>query len=113
MPAADTRTRLIEVAERLFAERGVNAVSLREIAAAAGQRNTSAVACHFGTKEKLVTAIYRHRLAPTNELQLRRLAELDPPAAAPRPPARGRAAPRPGSAPCRSAAGASRRTRSG
>lgn len=75
--AADTRTRLIEVAERLFAERGVNAVSLREIAAEAGQRNTSAVAYHFGTKENLVTAIYRHRLAPTNELQMRRLAELD------------------------------------
>lgn len=77
MPAADTRTRLIEVAERLFAERGVNAVSLREIAAAAGQRNTSAVAYHFGTKEKLVTAVYRHRLGPTNEIQLRRLTDLD------------------------------------
>jgi AcrR family transcriptional regulator len=73
----DTRARLIEDAERLFAERGVNAVSLREIASAAGQRNTSAVAYHFGTKENLVTAIYRHRLGPTNELQLRRLAELD------------------------------------
>ncbi|MBO2456307.1 TetR/AcrR family transcriptional regulator [Actinomadura violacea] len=77
MPGADTRTRLIDVAERLFAERGVNAVSLREIAAAAGQRNTSAVAYHFGTKENLVTAIYRHRLGPTNDVQLRRLAELD------------------------------------
>lgn len=73
----DTRTRLIEEAERLFAERGVHAVSLREIAAAAGQRNTSAVAYHFGTKEALVTAIYRHRLGPTNDVQLRRLAELD------------------------------------
>lgn len=74
---SDARTQLIDVAERLFAERGVNAVSLREIASAAGQRNTSAVAYHFGSKEQLVTAIYRHRLGPTNELQLRRLAEID------------------------------------
>ncbi|MFG2794960.1 TetR/AcrR family transcriptional regulator [Streptomyces sp. NPDC048419] len=75
--AGNTRTRLIEDAERLFAERGVNAVSLREIASVAGQRNTSAVAYHFGTKESLVAAIYQHRLGPTNDLQMRRLAELD------------------------------------
>ncbi|MFJ2767122.1 TetR/AcrR family transcriptional regulator [Streptomyces sp. NPDC087300] len=75
-PAA-TRIRLIETAERLFAERGVHAVSLREIAAAAGQRNTSAVAYHFGDKSGLVTAVYAHRLGPTNEARLRRLAALD------------------------------------
>ncbi|QEU96010.1 TetR family transcriptional regulator [Streptomyces kanamyceticus] len=75
-PAA-TRIRLIETAERLFAERGVHAVSLREIAAAAGQRNTSAVAYHFGDKRGLVTAVYAHRLGPTNEGQLRRIAALD------------------------------------
>ncbi|WP_189491292.1 TetR/AcrR family transcriptional regulator [Streptomyces antnestii] len=74
---SDTRVRLIEVSERLFAERGINAVSLREIAAAAGQRNTSAVAYHFGTKRALVDAVYEHRLTPTTCRQLRMLESLD------------------------------------
>ena len=58
---------LIETAERLFAERGVNAVSLREIGAEAGQRNTGAVRYHFGTKEALVNAVFEHRMTPINE----------------------------------------------
>lgn len=38
-----TRTHLIDVAERLFAERGIDAVSISEILEAAGQRNKNAV----------------------------------------------------------------------
>jgi AcrR family transcriptional regulator len=68
---------LIETAERLFAERGVNAVSLREIGATSGQRNTGAVRYHFGTKEALVNAVFEHRMTPINEHRLAMLAELD------------------------------------
>lgn len=68
---------LIETAERLFAERGVHAVSLREIGATAGQRNTGAVRYHFGTKEALVNAVFEHRMTPINEHRLAMLAELD------------------------------------
>lgn len=68
---------LIETAERLFAERGVNAVSLREIGATAGQRNTGAVRYHFGTKEALVNAVFEHRMTPINARRLAMLAELD------------------------------------
>ena len=70
----DTRVRLIEVAERLFAERGINGVSLREIGAAAGQRNTGAARYHFGSKEGLLDAVFRHRMEPINA---RRMAMLD------------------------------------
>jgi len=73
----DTRIRLIEVAERLFAERGVNGVSLREIGAAAGQRNTGAVRYHFGSKEGLLDAVFRHRMEPINERRLEMLDALD------------------------------------
>ena len=59
----DTRKQLILAAERLFAERGIEGVSLREINLAAGQRNTSAAHYHFGSKESLVDAIFEFRRA--------------------------------------------------
>ena len=73
----DTRIRLIEVAERLFAERGVNGVSLREIGAEADQRNTGAVRYHFGSKAGLIDAVFRHRMEPVNERREALLATLD------------------------------------
>lgn len=54
---ADRRRALIETAEALFAEKGVDAVSLNEINKAAGQKNTSALHYHFGSKDKLIDAI--------------------------------------------------------
>ncbi|MBI1261992.1 MAG: TetR family transcriptional regulator [Rhizobiales bacterium] len=57
----DTRKRLIDEAERLFGERGINGVTLRDINKAAGQRNESALHYHFGSKQELVQAIMKHR----------------------------------------------------
>ncbi|ALG83658.1 TetR/AcrR family transcriptional regulator [Gordonia phthalatica] len=51
-----TRALLIETAERLFAEQGIDAVSVRSINTAAGQ-GAAAVYYHFGTKEGLLTAV--------------------------------------------------------
>lgn len=48
---------LIRAAEQLFAERGSDGVSLREIVAASGATNASAVQYHFGDRRGLVKAI--------------------------------------------------------
>ncbi len=59
---AATRAAIIEAAESLFAEHGIEGVSLRQIGAAIGSANTSVVAYHFGSKEALVEAIFHFRL---------------------------------------------------
>jgi AcrR family transcriptional regulator len=53
---------LIEAAESLFAQAGVEAVSTRRIGAEIGSANTNVVAYHFGGKEALIKAVYHHRL---------------------------------------------------
>jgi AcrR family transcriptional regulator len=62
VPRADGRTKLILTAEALFAKGGIEGVSLREIAAAAGQGNHHAVQYHFGSRDGLVFAIFVHRM---------------------------------------------------
>jgi AcrR family transcriptional regulator len=58
-----TRDRLICTAERLFAERGVEGVSLRAICVEAGQGNTRALQYHFGDRSGIVGAILLTRMA--------------------------------------------------
>lgn len=59
---ADSKVQLILAGEKLFAEQGVEGASLREIAALAGHGNNNAVRYHFGSKQGLVQAIFRHRV---------------------------------------------------
>ena len=69
-----TRARLITAAERLFAERGIDAVSLREINRASGARNAIAVQYHFEDRAGVVRAIIdKHR----PDVEARRHAMLD------------------------------------
>lgn len=56
-----TRVMLMEVAERLFATRGIEAVTIREIQEAAGQSNTSVIQYHFGSRDGLIRALIAHR----------------------------------------------------
>jgi len=60
-PYTDGRDRLLDAAERLIAVKGVDGVSLREITAAAGHRNHSAIAYHFHDRKGLVEAIWQRR----------------------------------------------------
>ncbi len=50
----DASAHIKKVARRLFAEKGVDGVTVREIATAAGQKNHGAVGYYFGSKENLV-----------------------------------------------------------
>lgn len=72
----DTRARLMEAAERLFGERGLHAVTLKEINAAAGQRNESALHYHFGSKARLVDAILNTRVAAIDRVRVQRVEAL-------------------------------------
>lgn len=76
-PGGDTRLTLILTAEALFARRGPHGVSLREVSAAAGQRNNSAVQYHFGSKPDLIRAIFRHRLPTINGRRLELVRSLE------------------------------------
>ena len=73
-----TRVRLIETAEELFAERGIEAVSLRDVCAAAGQRNHSAAQYHFGSRAALALAVFEHRMRTVNQRRAAMLDMLDP-----------------------------------
>lgn len=60
---------LLLTAERLYAERGLDGVSLREIAREAEQKNNSALHYHFGSKEALLDAIVRLRMREVDTLR--------------------------------------------
>jgi AcrR family transcriptional regulator len=74
--ANETRELILSVAERLFAEQGVVAVSNRQISEAAGQGNNTAVGYHFGTKADLVRAIVRKHSGAVERIREDMLAEV-------------------------------------
>ena len=74
---AATRERILDAAERLFAEHGVWAVSNRAVAQEAGQGNTAVVGYHFGTKVDLVRAILARHAEPVHRVRERLLAEVE------------------------------------
>src|SRR5580704_1866271 len=50
----DTKSQIKAAAQLLFARHGVDAVTVQQIVAAAGQRNNAALHYHFGSKEELI-----------------------------------------------------------
>jgi len=63
------RDRLLDSAEQLFAERGFDATSIRDLAAAAGC-NIASVNYYFGGKEKLYVEIWRRHLLLLKEARV-------------------------------------------
>jgi len=72
----DTKVRILDTAERLFAENGYGATSLRSIIAAAGV-NLAAVHYHFHSKEELLDAVIRRRVEPVNRERLELLEQSE------------------------------------
>jgi AcrR family transcriptional regulator len=72
--ASTTKARLVEAAERLFAEHGIDAVSLREINRESGARNAIAVQYHFTDRAGVVRAILDKHMP---DVEARRHAMLD------------------------------------
>lgn len=70
--AVETRDRILSAAERLFAERGFEATSVRDITAEAGC-NVAAVNYHFGGKENLYVETFRGLLGELRDLRIRRI----------------------------------------
>ncbi len=69
----ETRQRILDAAQRLFAEKGLDATSVRDITTEAGC-NVAAVNYHFGGKENLYVESFRVMLAP---LRAQRMAMMD------------------------------------
>lgn len=77
---ADTKQQLIDAAERLFAEQGVDNVSSVDIVRAAKQKNRSALQYHFGDKTAVIHAVLdKHTwgIAETRGKMLNQLEQQD------------------------------------
>ena len=72
----NTKKQILNAAEKLFAEHGIEAVSLRSIISEAGV-NLAAIHYHFGSREGLVEAVFKRRVGPVNEERLVLLDELE------------------------------------
>ena len=62
--------------EKLFARHGIHGVTVRQLNAAAGQRNTTAIHYHFGSRDGLVRAIVELHQAVVDADRMRRLESL-------------------------------------
>jgi len=72
----DTKTRIMDVAEGLFADKGYATTSLREITGEAGT-NLASVNYHFQSKEGLLSAILERFVGPVNRARLENLDALE------------------------------------
>ncbi len=86
MSPADTKTRILNAAEKLFAQDGFHNTSMRGITSLA-KVNLAAVNYHFGSKDALLQAVIERRIIPLNQIRQQKLqAVLEQAQAAGQPP---------------------------
>ena len=74
----DTKEKILDASEQLFADRGFASTSLRDITAEADV-NLAAVNYHFGSKLDLLRSVFARRFGPVNAERLELLEALDEP----------------------------------
>jgi AcrR family transcriptional regulator len=73
---ATTKELILDTAEGLFAEQGLDATSVRDITGAAGV-NLGAITYHFGTKQKLIEAMFNRHFGPFVQRTVRLIEEAE------------------------------------
>jgi len=76
MATNDTKDRILDAAEDLFAKQGFSATSLRNVISEAAV-NLAAVHYHFGSREELIKAVFARRFEPINRERIELLDELE------------------------------------
>ncbi len=72
VPTSGRKLKLVESAEKLFAEKGFDLVSVRDVTQTAGS-NAAAVHYYFGSRDGLVALVMSRYMTPVNEERLARL----------------------------------------
>jgi len=73
----DTRRNIKVAARRLFAEHGLEAVTVREIVAAAGAKNGGSLNYYFKSKDGLILELINEVFTDLSKVWLERISELD------------------------------------
>lgn len=74
-PQSESKLRLLDAAEQLFADRGFESVSVRDVTQAA-KANVAAVNYHFGSRDGMIALVVTRYITPVNEERLVRLDAL-------------------------------------
>lgn len=75
MTQIDTKTRILDCAEQMFAREGFHNTSLRKLTALA-EVNLASVNYHFGSKEALLQAVIERRLLPLNTIRKSKIEQV-------------------------------------